>query len=417
MSTTLPHLIVHDAPLSVAGVTLYIQDLLEQDNRLQQIWVAGEVSSANQYRSGLFFTLQDPDADAAINCVLWNSQLAQIATMPIVGEKVIVLGRLRLHRKRGTYQLNIWQVLPGGEGLRSLRNRQLRQRLEAEGLFDSARKRSLPSHPQTLAVVTSPQAAAWGDIQRTLKRRYPGLTVLFSPALVQGNQAPKSIIKAIQRVERDGRAQILIISRGGGATEDMECFNDERVVRAISECSIPVISGIGHQRDESLADLVADLHVHTPTAAAERAVPLLSDLIHNHQERRLALAQALHCHVRETQDYLHHLQDRLRRSRVDEKVSHSIQDLQWKKQRLTHALYQHLDQAEHHCQLLHQQLSDLDPTTILQRGYALARQPDGNIVRSVQTVYPNDQLHIQLADGEMSVTVDRVMNNADIGES
>ena len=409
MSTTLPHLIVHDAPLSVAGVTLYIQDLLEQDGRLQQVWVAGEVSSANQYRSGLFFTLQDPDADAAINCVIWNSQLSQVTTAPTVGEKVIVLGRLRLHRKRGTYQLNTWQVLPGGEGLRSLRNRQLKQRLEAEGLFDPALKRSLPPHPQTLAVVTSPQAAAWGDIQRTLKRRYPGLTVLFSPALVQGHQAPMSIVKAIQRVERDGRAEVLIISRGGGATEDMECFNDERVVRAIALCSIPVIAGIGHQRDESLADLVADLHVHTPTAAAEHAVPLLSDVIHSHQERRLALAQALHHHVRDTQDYLHHLQERLRRSRVDKTLAQAIQTVQWQKQRLIHTMHQHLEQADHQCQLLTQQLTDLDPTAILKRGYALARHSDGRLARSVHTLQPNDPLQLQLADGTVNVTVNTIL--------
>lgn len=409
MSNTLPHLVIHDAPLSVAGVTLYIQDLLEQDVRLQQLWVAGEVSSATQYRSGLFFTLQDPDADAAISCVIWNSQLSQVTTLPKVGEKVIVLGRLRLHVKRGSYQLNSWQVLPGGEGLRSLRNRQLRQRLEAEGMFDAAHKRSLPTHPKTLAVVTSPQAAAWGDIQRTLKRRYPGLLVLFSPALVQGNQAPLSIVRAIQRVERDGRADVLIISRGGGATEDMECFNDERVVRAIAQCSIPVIAGIGHQRDESLADLVADFHVHTPTAAAEQAVPSLSEVIHSHQERRLALAQALHTHVRDRQDQLHYLQERLRRSPIDHQLNQSFQVLQGQQQRLTYAMYQHLDHAEHRCQLLQQQLGDLDPTTILKRGYSLARQDDGKLVRSVHAVKPQDRLQIQFADGNVRVNVEQIM--------
>lgn len=405
MSTTSPHLLVHDAPLSVAGVTLYIQDLLEQDTRLQQLWVAGEVSSANRYRSGLFFTLQDPDAEAAINCVIWNSQLAQVSTLPIVGEKVIVLGRLRLHRKRGSYQLNTWQILPAGEGLRSLRVRQLRQRLEAEGLFDPAVKRSLPSHPQTIAVVTSPQAAAWGDIQRTLKRRYPGLKVLFSPALVQGNQAPNSIIQAIQRVEADGRADVLIISRGGGATEDMECFNDERVVRAIAQCSIPIIAGIGHQRDESLADLVADVHVHTPTAAAERAVPLLSDLLHGHQSRRLALAHALDQHVSHTRGHLNQLRGRLKRSRIDKTLAQDIQALQWQKQRLAQAVGQHLETAEHQCQLLKQQLDDLDPKTVLKRGYALARDSDGAVVRSVKQVQPKQALHVQLSDGAVNVVV------------
>ena len=276
MTSYLPPLLVPDTALSVAGLTAYIQALLEQDNHLNQVWVTGEVSSATRYRSGLFFTLQDPDVKAAVSCVVWNSQLEKLTTLPVQGEQLILLGRIHVHPQRGQYQLIVWQALPAGEGLRALRYRQLRHRLEAEGLFNPARKRSLPLHPRTVAVVTSPQAAAWGDIQRTLRRRYPGLHVLFSPALVQGDQAPVSIVNAIRRVERDSRSDVLILSRGGGAIEDMACFNDERVVRAIADCSIPVIAGIGHQRDETLADLVADVCAHTPTAAAEQAVPQLA---------------------------------------------------------------------------------------------------------------------------------------------
>jgi exodeoxyribonuclease VII large subunit len=194
--------------------------LLERDEQLRQVWVTGEVSSASRYRSGLFFTLQDPDAKAAINCVVWNSQIPKLATLPAPGDQLIILGKIHVHPQRGSYQLIGWQVLPAGEGLRALRYRQLRNQLEAEGLFDPQRKQSLPRHPQTIAVVTSPQAAAWGDIQRTLRRRYAGLHVLFSPALVQGDQAPASIVNAIRRVVRDGRAEVLIVSRGGGAIED-----------------------------------------------------------------------------------------------------------------------------------------------------------------------------------------------------
>lgn len=204
-----PSLLVPDTALSVAGLTSYIQALLEQDVHLRQVWVTGEVSSATRYRSGLFFTLQDPDAQASISCVVWNSQLDKLATLPQAGAQLILLGRIHIHPQRGQYQLIIWQVLPGGEGLRALRYRQLRHRLDAEGLFDPARKRPLPPYPGTVAVVTSPQAAAWGDIQRTLRRRYPGLQVLLSPALVQGDQAPLSIVNAIQRVEREiGRAHV-----------------------------------------------------------------------------------------------------------------------------------------------------------------------------------------------------------------
>ena len=264
-----------DHTLSVAGLTDYLRLLLEQDQILRQVWVTGEVSSASHHRSGLFFTLKDTDGTASIKCVAWNSQLAKLAQMPVAGEQLIILGSIRVYPQRGEYQLTVWQVLPAGVGLQALRYQQLKKRLEAEGLFDTDRKRSLPPHPQTIAVVTSPTAAAWGDIQKTLKHRYPGLHILFSPATVQGEQAPTSIVKAIERVIKDGRAEVLILSRGGGAVEELACFNDERVVIAVANCSIPVITGIGHQRDESLTDLVADICVHTPTAAAETEVPPL----------------------------------------------------------------------------------------------------------------------------------------------
>ncbi len=304
----------------MAGLTSYIQTLLEYDEQLMQVWVTGEVTSTQSHRSGLFFTLQDPDAPAAISCVVWSAQLKALAQLPATGEQVIVLGRLRLYPQRGQYQLMVWQTLPAGEGLRALRYRQLRDRLEAEGLFDVERKRALPPHPQTIAVVTSAQAAAWGDIQRTLKQRYPGLQVLFSPAIVQGEQAPESIVTAMQRVERDGRAEVLILARGGGATEDLACFNDERVVRAIAECSMPVISGIGHQRDESLADLVADACAHTPTAAAAQVVPLFMQLWEEHQERLAALQFAMSQHLETAQAQLQQLKLRLQRLQFNRQI-------------------------------------------------------------------------------------------------
>ncbi|MEB3337908.1 MAG: exodeoxyribonuclease VII large subunit [Leptolyngbyaceae bacterium] len=408
MTSYFPSLLVPDTALSVAGLTLYIQTLLEQDNQLQQVWVTGEVSSANQYRSGLFFTLQDPDERAAISCVVWNSQLSRLVAMPAPGEQLIILGRIHIHAQRGQYQLNVWQVLPAGEGLRALRYRQLRHRLEAEGLFDPSRKRSLPTHPQTIAVVTSLQAAAWGDIQRTLKQRYPGLLVLLSPALVQGEQAPESIVKAIERVKQDGRAEVLILSRGGGATEDMACFNDERVVRAISDCPIPVIAGIGHQRDESLADLVADVCAHTPTAAAEQAVPFLADLYVQHRERLAALSQHTADYLETAQDELRHLRDRLQRLPLHRQMRQEAQSLTWLRQQLFQATTQRLQQAAQHTELLKQKLTTLDPQAVLRRGYAVARQADGRIARSAADLAPGQSLVLQLAQGQVKVQVTEV---------
>ncbi len=408
MNFNLSTLFAPDTPLSVEALTLHIQANLEQDPNLRQVWVMGEVSSASRYRSGIFFTLQDPDASAAISCVVWNSQISQLAHLPVPGEQFVILGRIRLHRKRGAYQLNVWQSLPAGEGLRALRYRQLRQQLEQEGLFDVSRKRAIPAHPRAIAVVTSPQAAAWGDIQRTLKRRYPGLHVLFSPALVQGDQAPNAIVKAIQRVELDGRAEVLLLSRGGGATEDMDCFNDERVVRAIAHCSIPIVSGIGHQRDESLADLAADLCVHTPTAAAEQAVPLLTELYSHHLDRYAQLKLALANHMRVRDEEVHRLKSQLGRLHLDQRVIDELQSLIWLRQRLVQSVTHRLQQAEQHHNLLTQKLSTLDPSAVLRRGYALMKHADRQLVRSAQDLDPGQEAIVQLADGSVNVTVNHL---------
>jgi exodeoxyribonuclease VII large subunit len=409
MTPSFPDSLFPDTTLSVAGLTDYIQTLLEEDEQLRQVWAHGEVSSANRHRSGLFFTLQDPDGGASIQCVTWSSRLSKLAQLPTVGEQLVVLGSIRVYPQRGQYQLMVWQALPGGEGLQALRVRQLRNRLEAEGLFDAARKRPLPIHPQVIGVVTSPQAAAWGDIQRTLRHRYPGLQVLLSPAQVQGELAPASIASAIARVERDGRAQLLIVSRGGGATEDLACFNDEGVVRAIAQCSIPVLTGIGHQRDETLADLVADVCAHTPTAAAELAVPELMSLYLEHQQRRYALQKAVTQLLADSRQDLQQLKGRLQRFPLDRQLQRERQAIAWQRQRLTQATTQQLKQASQHCQLLGEKLATLDPHRVLKRGYGVVRTHEGAIVRSAADVVPEEELVILLGQGKLKVRVTEIL--------
>ena len=408
---TQPHMnanLVPNTALSVSGLTSYIQDLLQQDRQLRGVWVTGEVSSAKRYPSGLYFTLQDPQGNAAINCVAWSSQLGNLVQLPVPGEQLIVLGSIQVYRQRGDYKLHIVQSLPAGVGLQALRSRQLRSRLEAEGLFDPNRKRSLPAHPHTIAVVTSPQAAAWGDIQRTLNSRYPGLRVLFSPALVQGEQAPASIVAAIERVQLDGRAQVLILARGGGAVEELACFNDERVVRALACCSIPVITGIGHQRDESLADLVADVCAHTPTAAAEQVVPELATLERQHRQRIIALNDAIGRQMSADFDRLQRLRQRLARSPIPRQLQQERQALARHRHRLLQATSWRLATATQHCQMLQQQLATLDPQAVLQRGYAVARSADGSIVRSSAGLLPGQELLIKLERGEIKVKITEI---------
>jgi exodeoxyribonuclease VII large subunit len=305
--------ILPDTALSVAGLTSYLQDLLEGDRNLQSVWLTGEVSNVSHHPSGCFFTLCDTDKSAAIRCVVWNSQRQKLVQIPEKGEQLLVLGSIRVYKNRGEYQLTVVQSLPAGEGLQALRLQQLRSRLDAEGFFDPARKRPIPAHPQILAVVTSDTGAAWGDIQRTLAQRYPGLRVLLSPTGVQGEFAAAAIARAIARVELDGRADAIVLARGGGSAEDLACFNDERVVRAIANCAIPIITGIGHERDETLADLVADKRAHTPTAAAAQAVPILADLYFEHKQRTVNLANAVRTRFQTEEEHLQLLQNRLKR--------------------------------------------------------------------------------------------------------
>ena len=283
----------------------------------------------------------------------------------------------------------------------------LRDRLTREGLFDPLRKRSLPAYPQTVGVVTSHQAAAWGDIKRTLKAQHPGLTVLFSPTRVQGKQAPEAIVFAIDRVIKDSRADVLIVARGGGATEDLACFNDERVVRAIVECPIPVISGIGHQRDETLADLAADICAHTPTAAAE-SIPRLTDWQTECQSCIARLYIILNRQLDGAHEHLLYQKTRLRRLQLDRWVERE-QGLRSRHQRyLLQTTNQRLTKAQQQQQLLKQQLTALDPTAVLKRGYALIQTAEDQIVRNAQTLYINQELKVQLAEGEITARVSSV---------
>jgi exodeoxyribonuclease VII large subunit len=232
----------------------------------------------------------------------------------------------------------------------------------------------------------------------------------LSPAQVQGEQAAASIVAAIERVERDGRAQLLILSRGGGASEDLACFNDERVVRAIAECSIPVLTGIGHQRDESLADLVADACAHTPTAAAELAVPELATLYAEHQQRQHALKDAVTQVLEASHNQLQHLENRLRRLPLDRQLRGEQKAIAQKRQQLVQSTSRRLSQATQHCEFLRQKLATLDPENVLKRGYAVVRTENGTIARSTANVVPGQELQIQLGEGQVKVKVTEILD-------
>jgi len=405
------------SPLSVAGLVDYLRSSLEEDPNLQQVAVVGEVSSTTPHQKGLFFNLSDPEQKATLSCVAWRSQWPRLTTLPSLGEQVLVQGTVTVYAQRSSYQLTVWQVLPLGDGLKAWRYRQLKQRLQAEGLFDPERKRPLPPLAQTIAVVSSPQAAAWGDIQRSLLQHHPGLRVLFSPATVQGETAPASLLQAIQRVVRDGRAEVLILARGGGASEDLECFDDEGVVRAVAECPIPVVTGIGHQRDQSLADLAADLCAHTPTAAALAAVPALADLITAHGQRGDQLFTLITAALGDHQSRLALWQQRLQRLRLDQRLQQQQVYLGQLRGRLRHGVQMEVRQAEDRCSALGDRLRGLNPAIVLQRGYALVRDQQGKVVMDASTVDPQAILNLELAQGGLTVQVIAIHPSASIPSS
>ena len=392
-------------PVSIDRLTSYIERALLQTRELSQVWVSGEVSSATYHLSGIYFNLKDKVGKSALPAVVWKSQIPELETTPQVGMEVLAFGKIAVYAPQGKYQFQVQQVVPMGEGLQALKLQKLKQRLSAEGLFDRERKQPLPTHPQTIAVVTSPTAAAWGDIRRTLLLRYPGVLVLLSPATVQGESAPSSIARAIERVVMDRRAEVLILARGGGAIEDLSCFDSEVVVRAISECSLPVVTGIGHQRDESLADLVADVAMATPTAAATIVVPALTDLAAEHAAVVERLRGAMQRVPIDRQSQLSQLRSRCERIKLDRQLELERDRTRQLLQRLKLAIASRCQTARQSQLGLTARLNALDPRLVLRRGYALVRDNNEEIVRDRDNLAIGAELSIQFGNGRAKVRV------------
>ncbi|MBA3415181.1 MAG: exodeoxyribonuclease VII large subunit, partial [Chloroflexia bacterium] len=264
-------------PLSVGQLADYLREVLALDPILSDVWVTGEVVDARQPKSGhVYFSLVD--AEASLKCVLFRGQLLRQTHLPQNGLQVTLHGAFDLYARSGEVQVIVDSVQPTGLGLAALEFERLRQRLEAEGLFDPARKRPLPPAPRFVGVVTSASGSVWHDIQHVVRRRYPLTHLILAPAKVQGDGAPAAVVAALEALQADGRPEVIIVARGGGSAEDLAAFNTEAVVRAVFACRIPVVSGIGHETDITLVDLAADLRAPTPSAAAEQCVPSLAEI-------------------------------------------------------------------------------------------------------------------------------------------
>jgi exodeoxyribonuclease VII large subunit len=387
------------------------------ENELPLMWVRGEISNFVAAASGhWYFSLKDEQAQ--VRCAMFRHKSQYLDWKPANGMQVEILALPTLYEARGDFQLVLEQMRPAGLGALHEAFERLKARLEGEGLFAASRKRPLPAMPAQIGVVTSPQAAALRDVLTTLRRRMPSIPVVLYPAPVQGEGAGQKIAQAIQAANERAECDVLIVCRGGGSLEDLWPFNEEVVARAIAASRIPVVSGVGHETDFTIADFAADLRAATPTAAAQLATPDREELLQRlyNSARHLARAQLRRVEtamqqldflqrrlvhpartMQQQAQHLGHLQQRLRMARPD------LARLEMRQielaRRMQSALERQLELYSSRLGAMQQHLAHLDPQQVLARGYSLVRDAEGRIVSSSAAVEVGARLNIAFAEG------------------
>ncbi len=393
--------------VAVSEVTRYVKDLLEEDYLLQDIWIRGEVSNYSQPPSGhRYFSLKDEFA--TLRCVLFRGTAGAAPPMRN-GMSVVAHGRMSLFEQRGDYQFYVDAVEEAGIGELHLRFEELKARLDAEGLFAPERKRALPPLPATIGVVTSSNAAALRDILRTLRLRCPLVRVILAPTLVQGDGAAEQIADALDALNAHGEADVIVLARGGGSIEELWAFNEEPVARAIARSRVPVVTGVGHETDFTIADFVADLRASTPTAAASAVVPDASDWRAALEATRDRLAYLIASQVDSERQRLATVNHQLERASPYQRLAEA-------RQQIDEALQSMRVRTEHRIELRREQLRGttlrlhaLSPLLTIGRGFAVVRRAsDGANVASVAHVAPGETLTIQVADGVIVADATRV---------
>jgi exodeoxyribonuclease VII large subunit len=388
---------------SVKDLTNYMKQLLESDSELQNIWVSGEISNCVRHGSGhLYFTLKD--RTAALKCVMWRTNVIRQSFTPRDGDAVEVHGNINIYEASGQYQLYADQILPTGEGILYKEYLRLKARLEAEGLFAPERKRTVPEWPQRIGIVTSSTGAALRDMLQTIRRRYPVVEVILASTPVQGEEAPAGITAALKALEQ-AKPDVILLARGGGSMEDLQAFNDERVARAIAACLCPIICGVGHETDITVADFVADRRAATPTAAAELATPDQEEL----RQELFELTQRLKVSMRSCfaapRMRLNELQKRLQMRSPVGRLRSDRQRLDELGHRAASAVGHTLELKQARLDGVAQRLKALNPLAILSRGYAIVTDEEGKLIRSKGQVAARDSLIVQVSDGKFGVQV------------
>jgi exodeoxyribonuclease VII large subunit len=437
--------------ITVTELNRRARALLEQG--IARLWVEGEISNMARPASGhIYFSLKDESAQVR---AAWFRQRQRGPAIGFKnGDKVLAFGKISLYEPRGDYQLIVEQLEPAGEGVLKQRYEALKKKLQAEGLFDEARKQPLPPLPERIGVITSPSGAAIRDIITVLRRRFPAVPVVIYPAAVQGDAAPAELIGALETAVRRNECAVLIIGRGGGSLEDLWAFNDEGLARAIAACPIPIVSAVGHEVDFTIADFVADVRAPTPSGAAEIVVPNRGDWLHRIntlatrigrvgeravQDRaqqldwlnKRLLAASPAATLRRQHDSLRENSARLvaaMRRRLLElgsesrglrgellryspalSVQRSIAQLGSLRQRLAGSAHDTLSQTEHRVALLARALHGVSPLATLDRGYAIVLDADGRALTDAAEVEQGDEIRARLARGELLASVTRVI--------
>ena len=392
--------------LSVGDLNLAIAESLE--DRFDSVWVSGEVSNFKAYDSGhWYFSLKDEEGQ--IRCVMFRGRNGQVGFMPQSGDLVEVSANIGLYVPRGDIQLTIQTLRRAGMGGLFEAFLKLKAKLAKEGLFDEDRKREIPSHPRAIGIVTSPQAAALKDVLSTLARRAPHILVVIYPTLVQGPDAPAGIIAALRAAEQEAAVEVILLVRGGGSIEDLWAFNDEQLAYAIAKSPIPIVSGVGHETDVTIADFVADLRAPTPTGAAELSTPRRDQMLAELQNLRLVLSQRVNQRLEREAQTLDQLALRLSHAlpnpdRMREQIAG------WQK-RLNQIWFVRVESWRRNQEHYRTQLEMLNPQRTLERGYAVILNgvnESARAVRNPQELNTESVFQVRLAEGQADIELKAV---------
>ena len=391
--------------MTVRELTMFIKQLIDRNEILQQVWVRGEISNFKWHTSGhMYFTLKDDVSQ--IKCVMFRSAAQRLRFKPDSGMQVLIGGNVTVYERDGAYQLYCTAMEPAGVGALHLQFEQLKRRLAEEGLFDEALKRPLPKLPRRVAIVTAPTGAALRDMITVSRRRFPGVNLLISPALVQGEEAPASLIRALKLAASQPEVDVVIIGRGGGSLEDLWAFNDERLARMIRNCPVPVVSAVGHETDFTIADFAADLRAPTPSAAAELVVPSRLELLSLVDGLRLRMINVTKRLIERKRLRLKGLAERPVLQRPQGRLLQDRQRLDDLVRRLGFAGGQRVERNRQRLAGLAGRLNALSPLAVLSRGYAIARDEEGHVIKKSQAVQIGDAVQVMLHKGELRCRVE-----------